>query len=86
MPINRKLFSVNDDYRFCIRLIDLLVYVGYFLSLIDRFKGTNLCRTSSFRNRKNAQNYWVFGLDPSSGILKTREHNVSETASVSVLR
>jgi hypothetical protein len=27
---------------------------------------------------KYAQNYWVFGLRPSSGIPKTREHNVSE--------
>jgi hypothetical protein len=26
-----------------------------------------------------AQNYWVIGLCPSSGILGTREHNVSET-------
>jgi hypothetical protein len=33
-----------------------------------------------------AQNYWVFGLRPSSGILETRKHNVSETGSVSVLR
>jgi hypothetical protein len=34
----------------------------------------------------NTQNYWVFGLYPSSGILKTRELDVSETGSVSVLR
>jgi hypothetical protein len=35
----------------------------------------------------NTRNYWVFGLHPSSGILKnTREHNVSETGFVSVLR
>jgi hypothetical protein len=34
----------------------------------------------------NTRNYWVFGLCPSSGILKYREHNVSETGSVSVLR
>jgi hypothetical protein len=27
----------------------------------------------------NTQNYWVFGLCPSSGILKTREYNISET-------
>jgi hypothetical protein len=34
----------------------------------------------------NTQDYWVFGLRPSSGILKnTKEHNVSETGSVSVL-
>jgi hypothetical protein len=32
------------------------------------------------------QNYWVFGLYPSSNILKTREHNISEAGSVSVLR
>jgi hypothetical protein len=35
----------------------------------------------------NTQIYWVFGLCPSSGILKnTGEHNVSETGSVYVLR
>jgi hypothetical protein len=33
-----------------------------------------------------SQSYWVFGLCPSSGIIKTREHNVSETGFVSVLR
>jgi hypothetical protein len=32
------------------------------------------------------QNYRVFALFPSSGILGTREHDVSETGSVSVLR
>jgi hypothetical protein len=35
----------------------------------------------------NTRDYWVFGLCPSSGILKNiREHNVSETGSVSFLR
>jgi hypothetical protein len=34
----------------------------------------------------NTQNYWGFGLCPSSGILKTRKHNVSETGSIYVLR
>jgi hypothetical protein len=29
------------------------------------------------------QNYWVFGLCPSSGIVGTRKHDVSETGSVS---
>jgi hypothetical protein len=32
------------------------------------------------------QNYWVFGLLPSSGILNTRKHNVLETGAVSILR
>jgi hypothetical protein len=33
------------------------------------------------------QDYWVFGLCPSSGIPKnTEEHNVSETGSVSFFR
>jgi hypothetical protein len=32
------------------------------------------------------QNYWVSGLCPSTGILGTRKHNVSETGSVSFLR
>jgi hypothetical protein len=34
----------------------------------------------------NTQNYWVFGLSPSSGIIETRKHDVSETGSVSVFR
>jgi hypothetical protein len=34
----------------------------------------------------NTQNYWAFGLFPSSGILEARKQNVSETGSVSVLR
>jgi hypothetical protein len=34
----------------------------------------------------NTQNYWVFGLFPSSGILENRKHDDSETGSVSVLR
>jgi hypothetical protein len=33
-----------------------------------------------------SQNYWVFGLCPSCGILKIREHNVSEAGYVSALR
>jgi hypothetical protein len=34
----------------------------------------------------NTQNYWVFGLYTSSGILQNRKHDVSEIGSVSVLR
>jgi hypothetical protein len=32
-----------------------------------------------------SQNYWVFGLCPSSGILKSKERNVSETGCFSPL-
>jgi hypothetical protein len=34
----------------------------------------------------NIQNHWIPGLCPSSGILNTRKHNVSETESVQLLR
>jgi hypothetical protein len=34
----------------------------------------------------HTQNYWVFGLFLSPGILGTRKHDVSETGSVSVIR
>jgi hypothetical protein len=34
----------------------------------------------------HSQNYWVFGLSPSSGIPGNRKHDVSETGSISVLR
>jgi hypothetical protein len=33
-----------------------------------------------------SQHYWVLGLCPSSGILETGKHKVSETGSFSVLR
>jgi hypothetical protein len=34
----------------------------------------------------DTQNYWVFGLFPTSGILGNRKHDVSETGSVSIFR
>jgi hypothetical protein len=34
----------------------------------------------------HTQNYWVFGLFQSPGILGNRKHDVSETGSVSVFR
>jgi hypothetical protein len=34
----------------------------------------------------NTQNYWVFQLFPSSGILESRKHDVLETGSLSILR
>jgi hypothetical protein len=37
-------------------------------------------------NNTTFQNHWVFGLCPSSSILKARKHNVSETGLSSILR
>jgi hypothetical protein len=37
-------------------------------------------------NTDKLRNCWLFGLCPSSDIVDTRKHNVSETGSVSVLR
>jgi hypothetical protein len=44
------------------------------------------CRLERVQMMYNTQNYWVFGLFPSSGILENRKHDVLETGSVSVLR
>jgi hypothetical protein len=51
-----------------------------------------LCLTTIF-NLNNGlpivknQDYWVFGLCPSSSFINTtKEHNVSETGSISVIR
>jgi hypothetical protein len=58
----------------------------------QRFRGTcclldlNIQVAGSVETQENVQNYWAFELCPSSGILETREHNVSGTGSVSVLR
>jgi hypothetical protein len=43
------------------------------------------CRKEMLISKFISWNYWVFGLYPSSNILKTRENNVSETGTVSVL-
>jgi hypothetical protein len=51
----------------------LMSWLHAFLSFVFRKGVTN----DSF-----AQNYWVFGLCPSSGILETRKHN-AELALVS---
>jgi hypothetical protein len=45
-----------------------------------------LCDLCIMKQNIYTQNYWVFGLSPSSGILGTRKHDVSETGCVSVLR
>jgi hypothetical protein len=42
--------------------------------------------TRSLSSKQSFQNYWVFGLFPSSGILESRKHNVLETGSISILR
>jgi hypothetical protein len=63
----------------------------------QRYRQEGFMSTSEYRhvtvNSENVltmvydtENYWVSGLCPSSGIVETRKHNVSETGSVSVLR
>jgi hypothetical protein len=44
-----------------------------------------ICSVTRESNRTYGQNYWVFGLFPSSSILENRKHNISETGSLSVL-
>jgi hypothetical protein len=44
------------------------------------------CVFSNFRWGQMKVVYWVFWTFPSSGILETRKHDVSETGSVSILR
>jgi hypothetical protein len=53
---------------------------------ILNFVGALCFFLNSKHNAHVPQDYWVFWTFPSSGILETREHDVSETGSVSVLR
>jgi hypothetical protein len=48
--------------------------------------GTIRIMLGTTKHYNYTKTYWVFGLCPSSGILKTREYNVLEIGSVSVLR
>jgi hypothetical protein len=50
----------------------------------DYFSGKKLLGRKA--EHSTPQNYWLFWTFPSSGILETRKHDVSETGSVSVLR
>jgi hypothetical protein len=49
-------------------------------------EGAHRKETADSKTGDVIQNYWVFGLCPSCGILETRKYNVSETGYVSVLR
>jgi hypothetical protein len=49
------------------------------------FSGLFKYPSQGIRDYVYARKYWVFGLCPSPGILKTREHDVSETGCVPVL-
>jgi hypothetical protein len=40
-------------------------------------------QTAMLNSTRNIEKYWFFGLFPSSGILGTRKHDVSETGTVS---
>jgi hypothetical protein len=48
--------------------------------------GSALRSEGSYEHSTKTQNDYVFGLFPSSGIIETRKHDVSETGSVSALR
>jgi hypothetical protein len=48
-------------------------------------KGILRVKSEYFLTENESQNYWAFGLCPWSGSPKTREDNVSEIGSVSVL-
>jgi hypothetical protein len=49
--------------------------------------GKNFCGYQCYATGRNTiWNYWVSGLCPLASILKTREHNISETGSSSILR
>jgi hypothetical protein len=78
---------------FPLKLDELIVDVK--LGLSPRWKTGNynpglqyffFSRRDNQKTGFEVQNYWVLGFCPSSGILETRKHNVSETGSVSVLR
>jgi hypothetical protein len=44
---------------------------------LSRVTDSQLLAYKQNNNNNNAQTYWVFGLFPSSGILETRKHDVS---------
>jgi hypothetical protein len=51
-----------------------------------RFSDVEIITNTAPVNVTKIHNYWGFGLCPSSGILESRKHYISETGSVSVLR
>jgi hypothetical protein len=62
----------------------MLMYNIIYENTLKHVLNSNL--NFKYETETSTQNYWVFGLFPSSGILGSRKHDVSETGSVSVLR
>jgi hypothetical protein len=60
------------------------IYVPKYIVLNRKLHGWKQCFVKI--NMTHIHNYWVLGLFPSSSILESRKHDVSETGSVSVLR
>jgi hypothetical protein len=65
---------------------DATIYIPSFIKIGSGMQNLLKGEFTNTQAGKRSQNYWGFGLCPSSCILKTREHTVSETGSVSVLR
>jgi hypothetical protein len=87
-PTNVLLISTLDLAT--VKRIDItqfLISLLYTLFVDELNEGKYSCRFEwVLTTEYNILNYWGFGLCPSSGILETREHKVSETGSVSILR
>jgi hypothetical protein len=94
-----KLYPYLADILGCIYRLFIFLWLNFMKSLERLIWGRKYEQTvlpvitlveswhfATFQKWSNSQNYWVFGLCPSSSILKAREHNISETGSVSVLR
>jgi hypothetical protein len=81
-------FCGNHVWRLaCVGVVVLCLRSVHVALKGETRSGYKMVYCKGFRRWCITQNYWVFGLSPSSGILKnTREDNVSETGSVSVLR
>jgi hypothetical protein len=83
--------KANEIVKLVTRIhVTVLTRLGF-----DAFKESSLCTgitsrfTQGFKNMEKTgwpQNYWVFELCPSAGVLGIIEINVSETVSVSLLR
>jgi hypothetical protein len=75
----RRTLVMPDSWVIAIIRKAIIPVVSF--TLPDTRYGLQLCAPSRY-----TQHYLVFGLCPSSSVVKTREHNVSETGSVSVLK
>jgi hypothetical protein len=85
----KKLNKVEAKERYRLEISNRFAALENLDTEVDINKAWETVRENvkiSAKESLGSQNYWVFGLFPSSSIVENRKHDVSKAGSVSILR